>query len=154
MGKKRIIAKSEAELIKEVEDTETTQKKAVSHAEAKPKSKKTDKGCVYIQSTYNNTLVTVADDRGNVLAWASAASVGFKGPKKATPYAASKVIDTLMEKIHKIGIREVSVFVRGVGSGRESAVRALAAHGLEINLIKDMTPVPHNGCRPPKVRRV
>lgn len=154
MGKKRVIAKTEEELIKEVEERETTQKKAVSKAIAKGKSQKIAKGNVYVQSTYNNTMVTITDTQGHVLAWASAGSVGFKGPKKATPYAASKVIEALMEKIQKIGLREVSVYVKGVGSGRESAVRSLAAHGLEINLIKDVTPVPHNGCRPPKVRRV
>ena len=154
MGKKRIIAKTEEELIKEAEQRETAQKKAVTKMTAKSKNKRTEKGNVYIQSTYNNTMVTITDTNGSVLAWASAGSVGFKGPKKATPYAASRVIEALMEKIHKIGLREISVFVRGVGSGRESAVRALAAHGLEINFIKDVTPVPHNGCRPPKVRRV
>lgn len=154
MGKKRIIAKSEDELIKETEEREAAQKKAVTKLTKKGKGRKTEKGRIYVKSTYNNTMITITDTSGSILAWASAGSVGFKGPKKATPYAASRVVDALMEKIHRIGLREVDVFVKGVGSGRESAVRALAAQGLEISSIKDMTPVPHNGCRPPKVRRV
>jgi len=154
MGKKRVIAQSDAEILKETEARETAEKKAVNRLSAKAEAKKSGVGRVYIQSTYNNTLVTICDNKGRVLAWASSGSIGFKGPKKATPYAASRIVETLMEKINKIGLKEVSVFVRGVGSGRDAAIRALASHGLELNLIKDVTPVPHNGCRPPKVRRV
>lgn len=154
MGKKRIIAKTEEELIKETEEREVTQKKATAKLNVVSKAAKSDRGRVYIQSTYNNTVITITDNNGNVLAWASAGSVGFKGPKKATPYAASKVVDALIEKIRKVGLREISIYVRGVGSGREAAIRSLAAQGLDINLIKDITPIPHNGCRPPKVRRV
>ncbi len=109
---------------------------------------------IFIQSTYNNTLITLTDINGNVVAWASAGSVGFKGPKKATPFAASRVVDALVEKVKDLDLREVAVFVKGVGSGREAAIRALANHGLEISSIKDVTPIPHNGCRPRKPRRV
>lgn len=109
---------------------------------------------VYIQSSYNNTIVTVTDLNGEVVASESAGAVGFKGPKKATPFAATKVIDSLMNKTQRLMIKEVNVFVKGVGSGREAAVRALVANGLEILLIKDITPIPHNGCRPRKARRV
>ncbi|OGD30040.1 30S ribosomal protein S11 [Candidatus Azambacteria bacterium RIFCSPHIGHO2_01_FULL_44_55] len=111
-------------------------------------------GRVYIQATYNNTIVSVTDESGNVVAWASSGNLGFKGPKKATPYAASRVSETVVEKVKKTGIANVEVFVKGIGSGRESAVRSLAAHGLNILSIKDVTPIPHNGPRPRKVRRV
>ena len=157
MGKKRIIKKSEEELLKETEKSEAAEKKATRITQ--PKKKKSKFGnldCVniYIQSTYNNTLITLTDLKGNVVTWSSAGSIGFKGPKKATPFAASKVVETLIEKVRGLGVREAFVFVKGIGSGRESAIRALANHGLEINSIKDITPVPHNGCRPKKPRRV
>ena len=99
-------------------------------------------------------MITLTDLSGNVLAWASAGALGFKGPKKATPFAASKVVSAILEKTRDLNIKEASIFVKGVGSGRESAVRALANHGIEISLIKDVTPIPHNGCRPKKPRRV
>lgn len=155
MGKKKIQSQSETELLKETADLESVQKKAVAAASQQvPKAKWIDKGRIFIQSTYNNTIITIADNHGAVIAWASAGSLGFKGPKKATPYAASKIVETLMEKVKKAGLRDVAIFVKGVGGGRESAVRAFAAHGLNILSIKDVTPVPHNGCRPRKVRRV
>jgi small subunit ribosomal protein S11 len=154
MGKKKIQNQSETELLKETDELESVQKKAVAAAQQAQSSKLVDKGRIYVQSTYNNTLITIADSRGGVIAWASAGSLGFKGPKKATPYAASKTVETLMEKVKKAGLRNVDVFVKGVGGGRESAVRAFAANGLNILSIKDVTPVPHNGCRPRKVRRV
>lgn len=157
MGKKRVIKKTEEELLKESEARETAQKKAVQKAEPKVKKSKLthlERALVYIQSTYNNTMITLTDSQGNVIAWASAGSVGFKGPKKATPFAASRVVEVLMEKVRNLNIREISVFVKGVGSGRDAAIRALVNYGLEISLIKDVTPVPHNGCRPPKPRRV
>lgn len=152
MGKKKIQNQSEEELLKETAELESVQKKAA--AGAASKTGRTDRGQIYVQSTYNNTIITIADAKGNVIAWASAGLLGFKGPKKATPYAASKIVETLMEKVKKVGLRDVDVFVKGVGSGRESAVRAFAANGLNIFTIKDVTPVPHNGCRPRKVRRV
>ncbi len=111
-------------------------------------------GRIYIQATYNNTMISATDDGGNVLAWSSAGSCGFRGPKKSTSYAASVVVRELMRKLDGVGLSEVQVFVKGVGSGRESAVRALNAHGLIVTAIKDVTPIPHNGPRPPKVRRV
>ncbi len=152
MGKKRIIKISKDELLKETEQREAAQRKAVSR-QTKIK-KKVEKGKAYIRSTYNNTVITLTDLNGNVLAWATAGHLGFKGPKKATPYAASRVAAAVVEKVKKVGLKEVEVFVKGIGGGRESAIRALAANGLEISFIKDITPIPHNGCRPPKPRRV
>jgi small subunit ribosomal protein S11 len=111
-------------------------------------------GRTYVKSTYNNTIVTFTDQNGNVLAWSSAGQCGFKGPKKATPYAASVIIKDAAEKVKKYGLKEVSVFVRGIGGGREAAVRALNANGFIVSVIKDITPIPHNGCRPPRPRRV
>lgn len=111
-------------------------------------------GIVHIQATYNNTIITITDLNGNVFGWSSAGQVGFKGPRKSTPYAAGMVIKNLMEKIASFGLREVDVRVRGVGSGREAAIRALVAAGINVLTIKDVTPIPHNGPRPPKPRRV
>ena len=149
MGKKRIIKKSEEELLKERERVESRVKK-----EIRTKAPKTKEGRIYISSSYNNTIITITDVQGRVLAWRSAGSVGFKGTKKATPFAASKVAESMSMIARKIGIERVEIFVKGIGSGRDSAVRSLAARGLDIVSIKDITPIPHNGCRPPKVRRV
>jgi len=150
MGKKRIIKKTEEELLKERERIEAGMKREV---KIKAPSK-TKEGRVYISSSYNNTIITLTDLQGNVLNWASAGSIGFKGTKKATPFAASKVAEGICSVARKLGIEKVAVFVKGIGSGRESATRSLAAHGLNIISITDVTPMPHNGCRPPKVRRV
>lgn len=109
---------------------------------------------IYISSSYNNTLMTLTDRQGNTIAWVSAGSIGFKGTKKATPFAASKVAEAVSQVAKRLGITNVEVFVKGVGSGRDSAIRSLAARGLEIDRLKDLTPIPHNGCRTPKVRRV
>lgn len=111
-------------------------------------------GRAYIQATFNNTLVTLTDQNGDVLGWASSGMVGFKGPKKATPYAATQVVKRACEAVEATGLKEVSVFVKGIGGGRESAIRALHANGLQVLAVKDITPIPHNGCRPPKKRRV
>lgn len=111
-------------------------------------------GRAYIQATYNNTIVTLTDQNGNVLAWSSAGHCGFKGPKKATPYAAGVIVKDVAAKVQDYGLKDVSVFVKGVGAGREAAVRALNANGFNVLSIKDVTPIPHNGCRPPKPRRV
>jgi len=157
MGKKRIIKKSAEELLKETEKTESVEQKATKTIKVKDKKGKVinlERANIYIRSTYNNTIITLTDVQGNVVAWTSSGSVGFKGPKKATPFAASRVVEVLIEKIRNFNIREVFVFVNGVGSGRESAIRALVNHGLEISGIKDITPSPHNGCRPRKPRRV
>jgi len=112
------------------------------------------KGQAHIQCTYNNTLLTFSDMSGKVLAWASAGSLGFKGAKKATPYAATQIVNAASEKVSKYGLKEIEVFVKGVGSGREASIRALMNNDFEIMLIKDITPIPHNGCRPRKPRRV
>lgn len=150
MGKKRIIKQTEKELLEERDNVEEAVKK-----EVKIKTKqRIDKGKIYISVSYNNTLITLTDSRGMVLAWSSAGSIGFKGTKKATPFAASKVAEAISQKAKKLGIERIEILVKGIGSGRESAVRSLATHGLEIESIKDITPIPHNGCRPPKVRRV
>ncbi len=111
-------------------------------------------GSAHIQASFNNTIVTITDPNGGVLAWSSAGSLGFKGSRKGTLYAAQMAAETAAKKVMDYGMRQIDVFVKGPGVGREAAIRALQAAGLEINLIKDVTPVPHNGCRPPKRRRV
>jgi len=111
-------------------------------------------GVAHIQSTFNNTIVTLTDVQGGAISWSSAGSVGFKGTKKGTPFAAQLASEAAARKAQEHGLRRVDVYVKGPGSGRETAVRALSAVGLEINLIRDVTPLPHNGCRPPKRRRV
>lgn len=150
MGKKKVSTQKEEELMKETEERESSAKKTPAPATAKRIMKA---GQAHVQATYNNTIITVADDMGNVLAWSSAGALGFKGAKKATPYAASQVVSTVVEKIKKNGLQDVAIFVKGIGSGRESAVRALAGN-FNVISITDVTPIPHNGCRPPKVRRV
>ena len=149
MGKKRIIQKTEKELLAERDRIDKALKKEI-RVKAPSKIKQ---GRVYIYSTYNNTILSLTDSQGNVLAWVSAGSLGFKGTKKSTPFAASKVAELLVSKASKIGVDKVKIFVRGVGSGRSSALRSLAAKGLDITAIEDITPIPHNGCRPPKPRR-
>lgn len=116
--------------------------------------KKVDKGQVHIQSSFNNTIVTVTDSQGNALAQSSAGALGFKGSRKSTPYAAQMATETAVKAAKEHGLRSVEVFVKGPGAGRESAIRAISACELEITLISDVSPIPHNGCRPPKRRRV
>jgi len=111
-------------------------------------------GAAHIQATFNNTIVTITDPNGNVVTWASAGNLGFKGSRKGTPYAAQIAASSAAKKAMDFGMKQVDIFVKGPGAGRESAIRALQAVGLEINFIKDVTPVPHNGCKPPKRRRV
>jgi small subunit ribosomal protein S11 len=111
-------------------------------------------GTAHIQATFNNTIITVTDPNGDVITWSSAGNLGFKGSRKATPYAAQIAATAVAKKAMDLGMKQIDIFVKGPGAGRESAIRALQAAGLEINLIKDVTPVPHNGCRPPKKRRV
>jgi len=159
MGKKKIKKQTEEELLKESVTIQKTAEKMTVSAQGGSASggkigRQIVRGRIYIQVSYNNTFITVTDEKGNVLAWSSAGSLGFKGPKKATPYAASKVAEAVIEKIKKNGFAEVEIFVTGIGSGRESVVRSLANHGLNIVSIKDTTPIPHNGPRPKKVRRV
>src|SRR6059058_5991672 len=122
---------------------------------AKKKTKKNvQTGIVYIQSTFNNTIITITDVSGNVLAWSSAGARGFKGSRKSTPFAAQVAAGDAAAKAMEHGLKTVTVLVKGPGAGRESALRAIAAAGLKISLIRDVTPIPHNGCRPPKRRRV
>lgn len=118
------------------------------------KKKNVSEGCVYIQATFNNTIVTITDLSGNTLAWASAGGLGFRGAKKSTPFAAQTTAETAARKAMEDGLREVHVFVKGPGIGRESAIRSLGGLGLRVRAIKDITPIPHNGCRPQKSRRV
>ncbi len=125
----------------------------------KTKTKRKEKknvlqGVIHIQSTFNNTIVTSTDPQGNVVAWASAGSAGFKGARKGTPFAAQSAAEQVAKKSMDNGMRSAQVYVSGPGAGRETAIRALQVAGLEISLIKDVTPIPHNGCRPPKRRRV
>jgi small subunit ribosomal protein S11 len=124
-------------------------------ARNKPKARKNIAvGMAHIQSTFNNTIVTLTDTKGDAISWASAGTVGFKGTKKGTPFAAQLASEKAARAAQDHGLRRVDVFVKGPGSGRETAIRALSAVGLEINLIRDVTPLPHNGCRAPKRRRV
>jgi len=131
----------------------------VKTAPKKPRGKKktyrnVPVGRAYVQASYNNTMITFTDQHGNVLGWSSAGSVGFTGPKKATPYAAGMLVRDAAEKVKGYGLRDVYVLVRGIGSGREGAIRALNANGLNVLSIKDVTPIPHNGCRAPRPRRI
>ena len=120
----------------------------------KKERKNISEGIAHIQSTFNNTIVTITDLSGNVIAWASSGSQGFKGSRKGTPFAAQMAAEGAVKKAVEHGVKSVQVYVKGPGSGRESALRSLQAAGLNISLIRDVTPVPHNGCRPPKRRRV
>ncbi|HIW85959.1 MAG TPA: 30S ribosomal protein S11 [Candidatus Eubacterium faecipullorum] len=116
--------------------------------------KNIERGTVHIQSTFNNTIVTIADMQGNAVSWASAGEMGFRGSRKSTPFAAQTAAETAAKAAMEHGMKTVEVYVKGPGSGRESAIRALETVGLQVTLIKDVTPIPHNGCRPPKRRRV
>lgn len=137
------------------EEKETTATAAKAPAKAKKKNAKAPVfGVVHIYCSFNNTIVTVSDDKGNTVAWSTAGSHGFKGTKKSTPFAAQITSNAAAEKAVNMGMREVAVKVCGPGQGRETAVRALAQAGLVVSSIKDVTPIPHNGCRPPKARRV
>ena len=150
MGKKKV-AKNENK------GTTLTEKgraeSAVVKAGAKS-AKKVDTGNAYIKVSYNNTLISVTDEKGNLLAWSSAGALGFSGPKKATPFAASKVVAALSEKLKKVGPANLHVMVNGIGGGRDSSIRSFANQGFNILSIRDVTPIPHNGPKPVKVRRV
>ncbi len=131
---------------------------AAKSGDKRPKRKKVKRvvseGVVHIHSTFNNTIVTITDTSGNTVVWASAGNQGFKGSRKSTPFAAQRAGETAARKAMEYGMRQVDVYVNGPGAGRESAIRSLQGAGLRINLIRDVTPIPHNGCRPPKRRRV
>ena len=116
--------------------------------------KNVERGAAHIASSFNNTIVTITDVQGNALSWASAGGMGFRGNKKSTPFAAQMAAETAAKASQEFGLKSVDVFVKGPGSGRESAIRALQTAGLDVTMIKDVTPIPHNGCRPPKRRRV
>lgn len=130
----------------EAKNTKNVKKKKV--------TKQVSHGRAYIQASFNNTIVSLTDPNGDVLGWASAGMVGFKGPKKATPYAASLVVKRACDAAVDYGLKEVNVYVKGIGAGREGAIRALNTNGIQVLSINDITPLPHNGCRPPKRRRV
>ena len=142
MGKKRIVKKG---------GDDSSRGGAGSNRASK---RKLDAGRLYVEATYNNTKVSLADEKGNVVAWSSSGSLGFSGAKKGTPFAAAKVGELLADKATAMGMKEVAVIIAGVGAGRESSVRAFATKGIHISSIKDTTPVPHNGPKPPKPRRV
>ena len=128
--------------------------KAEVRSNKKKEKKHVESGAAHIRSTFNNTIVTISDTNGNALSWASAGGLGFRGSRKSTPFAAQMAAEQAAKAAMEHGLRQVEVFVKGPGSGREAAIRALQAAGLEVNSIKDVTPIPHNGCRPPKRRRV
>ena len=151
LQKKAVIKEDVSESLKEQEKIESNIKKSSGSASA---SKKFESSKFYIASTYNNTIITVTDDKGAVLAWSSSGNLGFKGPRKATPYAATSIVEGLIQKLKKFDLGKISILVKGVGGGREAAVRALINQGLDIQSIKDVTPVAHNGPRRKKARRV
>ncbi len=132
--------------------TKTTGAKRVTRKRRERKN--IERGAAHIRSTFNNTIVTITDTAGNALSWASAGGLGFKGSRKSTPFAAQMAAETASKAAMEHGLKTVEVYVKGPGAGREAAIRALQAAGLDVSLIKDVTPIPHNGCRPPKRRRV
>ena len=134
--------------------TATPSTSASTKSKKKKKKISLTRGQAHIMATYNNTIVTISDVNGNVVAWSSSGKMGFKGPKKSTPYAAGIVVRDVVEQIKDIGLKDIEVYVRGIGSGREASIRALSAHRMNILLIKDVTPMAHNGPRPRKPRRV
>jgi len=142
------------EVTGEKTESQTEQKLSEKAARKKRGRKNIAEGVVHIHSTFNNTIVTITDYQGNVISWSSAGAMGFKGSRKGTPFAAQQAADNAAKKAMDHGLRTVQIFVRGPGAGRESALRALQSAGINISLIKDVTPIPHNGCRPPKRRRV
>jgi len=146
---KKTDKKAEELKVKKTEGTEELAKK-----KNKKIKRQISKGKAMIKCSYNNTIVSVADLNGGVLGWASSGLLGFKGAKKATPYASSQVVANVAEKVKKYGVKELEVYVKGVGSGREASIRALANNGFDLVSIKDVTPIPHNGCRAKKPRRV
>lgn len=151
MGKKHIVETNQEEAIKESEKIDKTVEKEV---KIKSTAAGVQEGKIFVSSSYNNTIVTLTDSKGQVLAWKSAGSVGFKGTKKATSFAASRVAEAIANICKKLGIDKIEVLIKGIGAGRESTVRTFVAQGLNVVSIKDVTPIPHNGCRQRKTRRV
>ena len=148
MGKKRVIEKGAISERSSAEASST-----ITPKRKKKSAKKIESGRIYIKSSYNNTMITVTDENGGVIAWATAGSLGFSGPKKATPFAATKVTSAIVEKVAKTGPHSVDLFVSGIGPGRDSAIRSLASSGFDIKSISDVTPIPFNGPRAKKPRR-
>jgi small subunit ribosomal protein S11 len=144
MGKKRVVKKFGSNMDNALK----------ARALSKGLKKKVSEGILYVESTYNNTKLTLTDSSGNVMAWSTSGSLGFKGAKKGTPFAAGKIAEVLGEKGSQAGLKDVKIIVKGVGSGREAAIRSFAAYGININSIEDQTPVPHNGPKPKKPRRI
>lgn len=151
MGKIRVAQKTTEDVLKESDQQQDLLTKA--KAKGKGKSKKIARGNIHLNASYNNTIIYVSQENGDTIAWASAGSAGFKGPRKSTPYAASKVVELVLEKLQKYEFNEMHIFVKGIGSGRNAAIRSIVGTGLNITAIKDVTPIPHNGCRPPKPQR-
>lgn len=151
MGKKRVIQKDEKELIAERDKVDKNVAKGIAAAGA---VKSVLKGRIYVNATYNNTIISLADNAGNVLFWRSAGSIGFKGTKKGTSFAASQVAQAIAQVARQLKIQEVDVYLKGIGGGRDSALKTIVNQGLEVQGVKDITPIPHNGCRPKKPRRV
>lgn len=150
MGKKRIIQTNQDELVKEKEKIEEKMKKDVNVKT----SSQSRRGRIYVSSSYNNTIVTLTDENGNVLFSRGAGSIGFKGTKKGTSYAASQVAKAIVDVCVKLNVREADVYIKGVGGGRDMALKTLVAQGIDVMSVRDVTPIPHNGCRPKKPRRV
>lgn len=148
MGKKKVVQPAA------VGATEGAGDSAAKAAPASKRVKRLERGKAFINASYNNTSVSIADASGGVLAWATAGSLGFSGPKKATPFAASKIVAVIAEKLKGLEVNQLEIYVKGIGGGRDSAIRSLANHGFNIVSIKDVTPIPHNGPRPAKTRRV
>lgn len=146
MGKKRVIKKAEEAVEAKIRASDT-------EGEIRA-TKRISRGFAHIQATYNNTVITITDEKGNTLAWSSAGSIGFSGTKKATPFAAARVAEALADKMKRMGMSDLFIRVTGVGSGRDSAIRAFVNQGFNVISIKDVTPLPHNGPRPQKARRV
>ncbi len=154
MGQKKVIEKTEKDILEEGKKLEETMVKKSSVKKSGQGVGKIGIGVIYVNFSYNNTMLTATDKKGNVVAWISAGSLGFSGPKKATPFAVSKMVAAISEKLKKFGFSEIEVVMKGVGSARDSALKSLAGQGFSILSIKDVTPIPHNGPRPPKKRRV
>ncbi|MBI2463147.1 MAG: 30S ribosomal protein S11 [Candidatus Spechtbacteria bacterium] len=150
MGKKRVAGKPEEEVLKESDESEA----GLASKNAGKKVAGIKNGKVYIKASYNNVLITITDEKGSVLSWASSGNLGFKGPKKATPFAASKAVETAFERLGKVAIEQISVLVSGIGGGRDAALRAVTGRGVNVVSLKDITPIAHNGCRPKRVRHV
>ena len=151
MGKKRVAIETKEDLLK---SSDKTGKSVLSTTKKKKSSKVLRNANIYIRVSYNNVRTTITDDKGNVLSWSTSGSLGFKGPRKSTPYAASKVVEAVFERLGNVELEEANILIRGIGGGRDTSIRSLVAKGISIASIQDITPVPHNGCRPRKARRV